>query len=394
MNQNKLRLVIDANEANVVNRVGSNIYAFEIIKALAKITQKNTQIETTVLLRKQPNHDLPKEKNGWKYKIFGPSFLWTQFAEPIHLFLNKHKYDVLYTPGHYAPRQSPVPYVSSVMDLAFLKYPDQFQQSDLIQLKYWTKYSVKHANKVIAISQFTKADVVNTYQKNINDVVVAPPAVSEITPASITQTNEFFKHHHIRRPYFLFIGTIQPRKNLIRLVEAYETLCRRLSIAKLGKTKSQKLLPQLILAGKIGWLADPIIERIKASPFFEYIILTGFIKDEIKPILYQNAVASILIGLYEGFGIPPLESLKYDCLPIVSNVSSLPEVVGKGGIQVDPRKIDEISLGLKTSYQLTTKARTSYQNKGKNQLKKFSWNKSAQIILNTIQAVADKKIKQ
>lgn len=393
MSQKKLRLVIDANEANCMNRAGSNVYAFETIKALEKITQKNTQIETTLLLRNKPGYDFPQERKNWKYKILGPNFLWTQFSEPIHLFLNKHKYDVLYTPGHYAPRCSPIPYVSSVMDLAFLKYPDQFTQSDLIKLKYWTKYSVKHASKVIAISQFTKTDIANIYQKNADDIVVAPPAVCEIAPASVAQTKEFFNHHHIRQPYFLFVGTLQPRKNLIRLVEAYEKFCRRLSSQQLKKDKKTNSLPQLVLAGKIGWLADPIIERIKASPFFEYIILPGFISNDIKPVLFKNAVANLLIGLYEGFGIPPLESLQYDCIPIVSNTSSLPEVVNNAGILVNPQNITEIAKAMETIYHLTGKAKNLYQEKGKKQLKKFNWDRSAQIILNTIQAVADEQSK-
>ncbi|MBU1967355.1 glycosyltransferase family 4 protein [Patescibacteria group bacterium] len=391
MNQKKINLAIDANEANTIDRVGSNIYAFEILKAIEKLTQQDPDYHICVFLSSQPVADLPTPRAGFEYKVIGPQFLWTQFGEPIHLFLNKDQYDVFFTPGHYAPRCCPIPYVSSVMDLAFLKYPDQFQQSDLIQLKHWTSYSVKHANKVIAISSFTKADVVKTYHKNETDVVVAPPAVAEISPATTAQAKEFFKRHHIRRPYFLFIGTFQPRKNLLILVEAYEKFCRRLSSQNFGKNKRQKLLPQLVLAGKIGWLTDPIINRIKASPFLDQIILPGFVKDEIKPILYQDAVASLLVGLYEGFGIPPLESLQYGCLPIVSNVSSLPEAVGEEGILVDPKNVNDINQAMETAYQQTAKTKAIYRKKGKEQLTRFSWEKSAQIILNTIKSIIHEK---
>jgi glycosyltransferase involved in cell wall biosynthesis len=388
MNQKKLHLAIDANEANIKNRVGSNVYAFEIIKAIYELSRNNQDLNFTILLSREPVAGLPPQRTGWEYKIIKPARLWTQFAESIYLFLNHKKIDVLFTPGHYAPRCSSVPYVSSVMDLAYLKYPDQFDENDLIQLKHWTKYSVKKADKVIAISEFTKTDIVDHYQKKDEDIVVAYPAIAKINSAAANQVKSFFKEHRIRKPYFLFLGTIQPRKNLIRLVEAYEQLCRRLSGQQFKKNKKNNSLPQLVLAGKIGWLSDPIMARIKQSSFSQNIILTGYIPSDIKPALYQQAAASLLLGLHEGFGIPPLESLQYGCIPIVSNTTSLPEVVGEAGFQVDPYDIKKISMTMEKALKLSIKDKAIYKRKGKNQLKKFNWRKSAQVILDTIEQVA------
>jgi len=391
MSHKKLHIAIDANEANIKNRVGSNVYAFEIIKAIYDLSRSNKNLSFTILLNKKPIADLPSPRSGWKYKILKPALLWTQFAEPIYLFLNYKKIDVLFTPGHYAPRSSSVPYISSVMDLAYLEYPDQFDEKDLIQLKHWTKYSVNKANRVIAISEFTKADVTKHYQKKSTNIVVAYPAINKINPASTRQVKKFFKKHQIKKPYFLFLGTIQPRKNLIRLVEAYEQLCRRLSSQQFKKSKKASSLPQLVLAGKIGWLSDPIIDRIKQSSFSQNIILTGYIPNNIKPALYKEAAASLLLGLHEGFGIPPLESLQYDCIPIVSNTTSLPEVVGEAGFQVDPYDIKKISITMEKALKLSIKNKATYKRKGKNQLKKFDWQKSAQIILDTIGQVAHER---
>ncbi len=388
MNQKPLHIVIDANEANINNRVGSNVYAFKIIQALYQLTKNNTKINITILLNRDPKTDLPRSRENWHYKIIKPAQFWTQFAEPIYLFLNHHKIDVLFTPSHYAPRYSSVPYVSSIMDLAYLKYPAQFDEQDLIQLQHWTKYSLKHASKVIAISEFTKQDIVKHYHKKPTDVVVAYPAVNKIKPASINQTKRFFKKHHLRSPYFLFLGTLQPRKNLIKLIEAYEQLCRRLSSQRLKKSTKNTSLPQLVLAGKTGWLATPILDRIKASSFVKNIILTGYVPDDIKPVLYQKASASLLLGLYEGFGIPPLESLQYGCLPIVANTTSLPEVVGEAGFLVNPNSIEEISTVMERVLKLSIKNKAIYKRTAKIQLKKFSWQKSAQLILDTIQQVA------
>ncbi len=175
---------------------------------------------------------------------------------------------------------------------------------------------------------------------------------------------------------------------MIRLFEAYERLCQRLNNQQFKKNKKDNPLPQLVLAGKIGWLADPIITRLRRSSFTENIILTDYVPENIKPALYKQATASLLLGLHEGFGIPPLESLQYGCVPIVSDTTSLPEVVGDAGFQVNPHHIEKISTTMEKALKLSAKDKAAYRRKGREQLKKFSWQKSAQIILNTIKQVA------
>jgi hypothetical protein len=175
-----LRIAIDGNEANIKNRVGSNVYAFEVLWALERMTRTRADIEITILVSTKPIQDLPQTRAGWNYQVIQPQPLWTQFALPIHLFVHRSRYDVFFTPGHYAPRLSSLPYVSSVMDVAYLKFPEQFQDKDVIQLKDWTGYSVRHAHKVVAISQSTKADVVKYYKRKPQDVVVAYPSISLI----------------------------------------------------------------------------------------------------------------------------------------------------------------------------------------------------------------------
>ncbi|MEN8253749.1 MAG: hypothetical protein ABFQ62_05250 [Patescibacteria group bacterium] len=160
-----MHIVIDGNEANIKTRVGSNVYAFELIFALEKLTKKRNDIEITVLLSEKKISDLPNKRKNWNYQIVKPKKFWTQWALPIHLYKNQKNYDVFFTPGHYAPRISPIPYVSSIMDLAFLKYPKQFKKSDLLQLKNWSKYSAKNAKKIITISQFSKEEIVKFYKR-------------------------------------------------------------------------------------------------------------------------------------------------------------------------------------------------------------------------------------
>lgn len=376
MQTKKIHIAIDGNEANSTQRVGSNIYAFEILKHLEEITRTNQAISWTVLLSTPHVADLPKERSGWEYKIISPKPFWTQWALPLHLYSHKHTYDLLYTPGHYAPRFSPIPYISSVMDVAFLEYPSYFKKEDLIKLRNWTKYSVQHAKKVIVISEFTKQEVIKQYKKAEQDVIIAHPAVyppkkipSKQTIASVT------KKHSIYGPYFLFVGTIQPRKNIENLVSALELLHKRKVIT---------VKPELVLAGKVGWLAEPILGRIKNSPANKYIHSTGYIKDTEKDALLAGAESVCLLGLYEGFGIPALEALHLGSVPIVSNTTSLPEVVGFAGITVDPTNTAAIADAMSSILTMKNTKRAQLRKEAREQVKKFTWKKSAAIVLDTI----------
>jgi glycosyltransferase involved in cell wall biosynthesis len=393
--QPAIRIAIDGNEANVSSRVGSNVYAFEIIKHLEAATKQDRRYTFTVLLSSPPSSDLPTARPGWSYNVVTPRPLWTQWALPIHLFLHKQAYDVLFTPGHYAPRLSSIPYVSSVMDLGFLEYPKQFKKNDLMQLTNWTAYSVKHAAKIVAISEFTKHDVCTTYGRKPEDVVVAHPSVATLQlPTGKYRAQTTLSRFDITKPYLLYVGTLQPRKNIERLIAAFERLHRQINSGSIRFPFSKKNQAldyhnlKLVLAGKTGWLAEPILERIKKSPVTDHIILTGFISAHTKTVLIKHAEALALVGLYEGFGIPALEALHLGTIPVVSDSSSLPEVVGKAGVLVNPRSTTSIAKGLADVLTTTASKKAQLVKEGRKQIKKFSWEHSSQIILDTLTKVA------
>ncbi len=382
MSKPPYQLCIDGCEANVAHRVGSNVYAYEILRGLYSICHQRTDVMITVVLPTAPVDDLPKQTKYWKYKQVTPTVFWTQWALPLHLWQNRQNYDVFFTPSHYAPRFCPIPYISSVMDTAYLLYPEQFKRSDVAKLTHWTAYSVTHAAHVIAISQFSKQSVVQHYKVRPSDVSVAYPAVTLHEPAARSAIAAL----EVRQPYFLFVGTLQPRKNIVCLVDAYEQYCKQFTEAKLSpKQRKTVRRAQLVLAGKTGWLSEPIMQRISASPEREDIILTGFVNDSTKARLYKDATASVLIGLHEGFGIPPLESLGYGTIPIVSDTTSLPEVVGSAGIQVDPTNSKEIAQALFDVQFLSSKRKAVFSRRGREQFKKFNWQTSADIVWHAIE---------
>lgn len=374
--QSPLRVVIDGNEANVARRVGSNVYAFEIIRTLAELVAHRAEIQITVVLSQPPQEDLPPVQSNWHYRVLKPRPFWTQWALPIHLFWHQAEYDVLFTPGHYAPRVSSVPYISSVMDLAFLKYPADFQKKDFLQLKAWTEYSVKNAAKVVAISQFTKQEIKRVYHRKDADIIVATPSVANLTKRYSRRGFErFCRRNQITGPYWLYLGTLQPRKNLVKLIEAFEQVA----------TETEA---KLVLAGKVGWLAEEILQKIRLSPVKDRIILTDFVPDQYKYPLYKESIGAVMLSPYEGFGIPALEAMASGTLPIVANSSSLPEVVGDAGIMVKPDNTDSIAKGLLQALHVSAKERAQLRKLGRDQIKKFSWKTSAQIILEELQKFA------
>ena len=277
-----------------------------------------------------------------------------------------------------------MPYVNTIHDLAFLEFPTQFDRKDLFQLKNWTAYSTKGATKVIAVSEFSKQRTHEAYNKPLADVVVASPAIALEKKYSPLRIGAFLRKHNLNKgKYFLYVGTLQPRKNLVRLVEAFEELCRYLAA-----NNQADQLPKLVLAGKIGWLAKEILDRIESSPYKNQLVLPGFIDESIKTPLYEKAAATVLVGLHEGFGIPPLESLSVGTPVIVADNSSLPEVVGSAGELVDPNDTHQIAEAMKKIWQISPSKRKQLAKKAKKQADKFSWQKTAEIVLKTLEEVA------
>jgi len=277
------------------------------------------------------------------------------------------------------------------MDLAFLDYPKQFRQNDRLQLTAWTKYSVKKARKIITISKFSKNEIIKHYKRQSKDIVVAYPACHFPQSAESGHSRQFLQKKGIKQPYFLYLGTLQPRKNIVGLIAAYEELLRKIAAHNLyakGRKQKRLVAPQLVIAGKIGWLAEPILARVEQSVAKEQIILADFVADEHKKALYQGALASLLLSFYEGFGIPPLESMSVGTLPIVGNNSSLPEVVGAAGLLVDPHSSHQISDAMFEVLSAAPLKRQKWQTAMRRQSKKFSWATSAKTILDQLEGVA------
>ncbi|MBI3485816.1 glycosyltransferase family 4 protein [Candidatus Daviesbacteria bacterium] len=367
-----MRIWIDGYEANVQQRVGSGQVAFELLKNIEILDKEN---EYTILLTKPPISDLPKARKNWKYKIIGPSKLKTLISVPLALYTSLKKPDLIFSPTHYIPRFSPVKRVVTIFDLAFLHFPEMFPKKDLIQLTSWTKFSVLKSDHIITISNFSKQDIIKQYGVQEDKISVAYPGFDKKVFRQIkdkTKVNKIVKKYDIRDNYIIYIGTLQPRKNLIRLFEAFSSLeSNNLKLVIVGKTSGP---------GREGWMYQDILEAPKKLGIKDKVIFTGFVNSENLPFLLTGAKAFVLPSLWEGFGIPVIEAMACGTPVITSNVSSLPEIVGDAGLTVNPYSVDEI----KNAIQLLvnkTEFNQKYSNLGLEQAKKYSWERMAEKVL-------------
>ncbi len=365
-----MKIWIDGKEANVLDRLGSSQVAFGLIKALEKIDHEN---EYTVVVPFPPLDDFPKERTGWKYKILKPSRLWTRIALPLNLYSAKDKPDIIFSPTHYIPRFSPVKRVVTVFDLGFIHFPETFNKKDLWQLKNWTKFSVENADHIITISNFSAKDIVKTYGIKKEKVTVAYPGYDRNVYKKIDdklKVETLRKKYGIDGNYIIYIGTVQPRKNLLRLIEAFSKIDNP-KLVIVGKTKGQ---------GREGWKYEEVLSAPGRLEIEEKVIFTGYVPTVELPYLISDAIALIQPSLWEGFGIPVLESMACGVPVLTSNTSSLPEVAGNAGLTFDPYSVDQIEQAIRT-ISTDKKLRQSLSKKSLEQVKKFSWEKMAKAVL-------------
>lgn len=381
---------IDGYEANVPQRLGSSQVAFELLRNIEKYDRNN---DYTVLLPSQPLGDLPKERSGFAYRILKPGKLWTRIALPMALFLSKIKPDVFFTPTHYIPRFAPsqVKRVVTIFDLSYLHFPEMFQTKDLYQLTNWSKFSITNANHIVTISKSTKKDLIKNYSLSSDKITVVYPGFDAkvFKPVkNLRQIRRIQNRYGIKGNYIIYIGTIQPRKNLVRLIEAFSRLhpegeqARHLPGAQL----------QLVVVGKTtglgrqAWMFEDILNAPAKLGIENQVIFTGFVPTEELPYLISGAVAYVLPSLWEGFGIPVVESMACGTPAVVSNVSSLPEVVGKAGLLVDPYSVDQIEQAIRTVV-VDKKLRARLSKLSLAQASKFSWRKMAREVIRVLENV-------
>ncbi len=275
------------------------------------------------------------------------------------------------------------------MDLSYEHFGSEyFTNYDLHQLKKWTPLSAKKACRIITISQFSKTEIATIYKLSPEKITVIYPGINtDQFHAKIPLNKQVLVKNKfgISGKYLLYVGTLQPRKNLNRLIEAFKVLLLEEPV----KTRSLKL----VIGGKKGWLYDQIYQQVCDQGLQNKVIFTGFVPATDLPGLIKASAAYVLPSLYEGFGMPPVEAQSVGTPVVVSSASSLPEVVGDSGIFIkDETSVSSIKDALKKAVCLTKKDREDLILRGKQNARRFNWDDAAQSLLSVLESAISAKI--
>ena len=325
----RLTIGIDASRAGSERQTGTERYSRRVIESMLAIPG---QIRFRLYLNGDRPLDLAEREAVCQRLIPFPR-LWTHLRLSTELAL--HAVDALFVPAHVVPPVHPRATVVTIHDLGYLYEPGAHTTRARRYLDWSTRWSARMASRVIAISGATRDDLVRHYQVREDRIRVVPHGVDErFRPMDQHEAAAAVTTLRVRPPYLLFVGTLQPRKNLARLIAAFDRVAD--DYPDLA----------LVLAGKRGWLAEQIDSALAVSRHRERIVLLGHAPDAVLPALYAGAAALALPSLAEGFGLPVLEAMACGTPVLISDRGALPEVGGDAALVIDPLDVCAIAAGL------------------------------------------------
>ncbi len=352
---------IEAERANHPIKTGVEHYAKQLIINLAKIDRDNNYI---LYLRTEPESwflDLP---SNFKVKVMPFPKFWTQLRISWEMLTNP--VDLLFVPASTMPLISARRSVYTEHDVAWIHYPEVFTWYMRQFHRVFSWLARSSATRIISISESTKTDLIKHYNVNPEKIFVVAHGFEK--------TNRDFSHlsdatsEKLPEKYILFLSTIQPRKNLPTLVEAFVEL----------KQEQPDLPHKLVVVGKLGWKFEESLEAIHNHP--EDVVYLGHVPDNDRWPLYNRADLFIHPSLYEGFGMWILEAFECQVPVAVSNISSLPEVGGDAALYFSPNSKEEIKQTILRVLQ-NPELREEMIKKGEQRLQEFSWEKCARETL-------------
>jgi glycosyltransferase involved in cell wall biosynthesis len=285
--------------------------------------------------------------------------------------------DIFYMPHiNFSSLSTNTKKVITIHDLSFLIYPEFFSK----RKNFWhrslnIKKKLKSFDKIVSVSKNTKKDLIELLGIEEGKIEVVYPGLSRFKEIN---NDSVLSKHKIEGGYILYLGTIEPRKNIAKLIKSYNIL------------RDKGFSEKLVLAGSWGWKTKNIKKEWAKSKYKDDIIFTGYVSEEEKPALYKNAKMFVYPSLYEGFGFPPLEAMSFSVPVISSNNSSLPEVLQDAALLVNSDKESEISHAMELLLE-DEKLRNNYIAKGRKRCLDFSWEKSAREYLDIFNKLKNEK---
>ncbi len=347
---------------------GVHYYLLQLVEALDRINPKH---EIIILRQKQQN----SFENIRQIAVPFPSFPGAQayrFFYQLPKLIEKLNPDIVIEPGHFGPFNLPekIKRATIIHDLTPLIFPEMHRWHSQLLQKIFLPSILKKADLVLTNSKYTTKDVLEYFP-------FTKGKISEVIPGKDPFFNkkinaEILKKYNISAPYLLFIGTIEPRKNLPVLIRAFNLF------------KKEGFEHQLVIVGKKGWHYEESLKAIETSPFKNKIHLPGYVERADMPVLYAMAEQFIYPSLYEGFGLPILEAMCCETPVITTNISSLPEVGGKAASYFENGNENELFTKMK-SLATNPDLRKQKIKLGLKQVEKFDWEKTATELLENLE---------
>jgi glycosyltransferase involved in cell wall biosynthesis len=329
---------IDASRAVLARRTGTERYALEIVRALTGLASTGESDDRFVLyFNRPPAPGLLPRSERVRWRVIPSRRLWT--VGRLSVEMATHPPDVLFVPAHSLPPILPRPPRASVVtihDLGYRHFPGEHPTATRLLRQYSNRWSARRATRVVAISGATRDDLVRLDGIKPGKIsVVHHGRAPWFTPVSDAALIEAVRARHgLTQPYVLFVGTLQPRKNLERLLAAFD--------------RAAASRPDLLLAlvGAGGWQPERLERALARVRARDRVRLLGYVEDDDLPPLLCGSLGLAFPSLYEGFGLPALEAMACGVPVLTSTTSSLAEVVGEAGLLVDPLDVDAIAGGL------------------------------------------------
>lgn len=290
---------------------------------------------------------------------------WWSFGLPR--YLKRSSPDIFHGTNFEIPLRSVCPTVVTIHDLSLLLYPQTHQRRRVWRARRRLPLMARRANMIITVSESVRAEIQQYLKIPLEKIAVVPSAArKQFVPIDQQEAEQVRKRLNVRDKFLLYVGTIEPRKNLTLLVRAFEE-------SLLGKEQGM----QLVLAGKKGWLVDELYKALSKSPVSRDVVFTDYLNDEELCALYSTCRLFIYPSLYEGFGLPPLEAMACGAPVIASRIPSISEVVGSAARLVPPHSSREFAAAMR---EMTTNnsLREEMRVKGFARVAEFSWTNTAE----------------
>lgn len=379
---------IDASRATREQRTGTEGYCLHLLRALLRLDAENAY--TLYYNTPPPPGLLPLPANA-RQRVMPFPRLWTHGR--LSWEMARRAPDVLFVPAHVLPLIHPRRCVATIHDLGYYHEPDAHPPRQRAYLEWATRYNADNATRIIVDSEATRRDLATLLHVPDDKMRVIHLGVdARFQPQRAAARVAAVKQvYGIAGPYILYVGTVQPRKNLVRLIEAFGRVVQAIEGGYEGMnpyaTESGQGLLTLVLVGRKGWGCEPIMRAAEEMELGKRVIFPGYASDEDLPALYSGAELFVMPSLYEGFGLPVLEAMACGTPVVASNVSSLPEIAGDAALLADPA--DSASLARAIIRVLLDPARAAaMRERGLARARQFTWDACARQTLAVLREAA------